>query len=155
MTEPLQPAGARRAAQFHDADDDITSFGGAIGWTLAGTIIPGIGFLRARRWFEGVMTLIFLIMVLGIVGFLLYERDFAKALFTSPITLSGIAVLCGMLAILLTGVIAATYLVLRPRVITPAQRIGGALVVFVLTLLACAPFAIGVGYALSQARIVS
>jgi hypothetical protein len=153
MTEPYEAPGARRAAPAV-IEEDITSFPGAIGWTIAGTILPGVGFLRAKRWGEGIMTLIFFLAIVGGAGYLAYERTFALKLMTSPITLLGIAVLCGMLAILVTGIILATYLALRPHVITAGQRIAGGVLVLVLSFLVCVPLAVGAGYSLSQAGLV-
>jgi len=66
----------------------------------------------------------------------------------------GIAVLCGMLGILITGIILATYLALRPHVVTVGQRIAGAVVVLVLCFVVCLPLAVGAGYGLSQAGLV-
>jgi hypothetical protein len=148
--------GARRAepAEPVVADPDVTSFPGTIGWTIAGTIIPGLGFLKARRWFDGVMTLVFFVFVLAIVGYLVYEPAFAKALMTSPITLLGIAVLCTILGIMIIGIILATYHALRPHVVTPGQRIFGAVLVFFLSFVVCLPLAVGAGYTLSQAGLI-
>ena len=153
MSEQSQPARARRAAPL-DIADDVTSFPGAIGWTIAGTILPGLGFLKARRWFAGIFTLICFVALVGGVGYLAYERTFVVRLTTSPITLLGIAVLCGMLGVLIIGIILATYLALRPQVVTPGQRIAGAVLVLVLCFVVCLPLAVGAGYSLSQAGIV-
>lgn len=148
--------GARRAEPEPVADEpgDVVSFPGAVGWTIAGTIIPGLGFLKARRWFDGVMTLIFFVFVLAIIGYLVYEPAFAKALMTSPITLLGIAVLCAILGIMIIGIILATYISLRPHVVTRGQRIAGGVLVFVLSFVVCVPLAVGAGYTLSQAGLI-
>jgi hypothetical protein len=157
-TEPPEAPGARRAAPLAEEEEaveaDVTSFPGAVGWTIAGTILPGLGFLRAKRWGEGIMTLIFFLAIVGGVGYLAYQRTFALKLMTSPITLLGIAVLCGMLAILVTGIILSTYLALRPHVITSGQRIIGGVLVIVLSFLVCVPLAVGAGFSLSQAGII-
>jgi hypothetical protein len=154
MTEPYRPAEARRAAAAAPVEDDITSFPGALGWTIAGTIVPGLGFLKAKRWGEGITTLIFFLVIVGGVGYLAYQRTFAAKLLTSPITLLGIAILCGMLGILIIGIILSTYLALRPQLVTPGQRIVGGVVVLVMSFVACLPLAVGAGYSLSQAGIV-
>ena len=153
MSELSDAGSARRAAPL-DIADDVTSFPGAIGWTIAGTILPGLGFLKARRRAEGIITLICFAALVGGVGYLAYERTFVVRLTTSPITLLGIAVLCGMMAILITGIILATYLALRPHVVTVGQRIAGAVVVLVLCFVVCLPLAVGAGYSLSQASLV-
>ena len=149
-----EASGARRAAPVADEPADVVSFPGAVGWTIAGTIIPGLGFLKARRWFDGVMTLVFFVFVLAIVGYLVYEPAFAKALMTSPITLLGIAALCAILGIMIIGIILATYHALRPHVVTSGQRIFGAVLVFVLCFVVCLPLAVGAGYTLGQAGLV-
>jgi hypothetical protein len=150
----LEEAPGARPAEPVVADPDVTSFRGAIGWTIAGTILPGLGFLKARRWFEGIFTLLCFVLLVGGVGYLVYQRTFIVRLTTSPITLLGIAVLCGMMAILITGIILATYYALRPHVVTAGQRIGGAVLVLVLSFLVCLPLAVGAGYTLSQAGLV-
>jgi len=150
----LSDAGSARRAAPLDIADDVTSFPGAIGWTIAGTILPGLGFLKARRRVEGIFTLLCFVLLCGGVGYLVYERTFIVRLTTSPITLRGIAVLCAMMAILITGIILATYLALRPHVVTAGQRITGAVLVLVLCFLVCLPLAVGAGYSLSQAGIV-
>ena len=153
MTELYESPSARRAEPV-PIEDDVTSFPGAIGWTIAGTILPGVGLLRARRRFEGITTLVFFLAVVGGAGYLLYERTFLAKLMTSHITLIGIAVLCALLAIMITGIILATYYLLRPHVITAGQRIGGGVLVLVLSFFACLPLAVGAGYSLSQAGLV-
>jgi hypothetical protein len=154
MTQPYQAPGARRAAPLADEVIDVTSFPGAVGWTIAGTIIPGLGFLKARRWFDGVMTLIFFVFVLAGLGYLAYEPAFAKALLSSPITLLGIAVLCGILGVLIIGIILATYLAVRPQVVTAGQRISGGILVAVLSFVVCIPLAVALGYTLSKAGYI-
>lgn len=154
MTEPYQAPSARRAAPLVDLDQDVTSFPGAIVWTILGTIIPGLGLLRAKRLFEGITILLFFLVLVAGVGYLSYERDFAKALLTSPITLLGIGVLCGILAVIIVAIIIGTYLTLRPHIVTPGQRISGAIFVLVLSFVVCLPLAVGTGYSLSQAGIV-
>jgi hypothetical protein len=153
MSEQSDADGARRAAPL-DVEDDVTSFPGAIGWTIVGTILPGLGFLKARRWFEGIFTLVCFVLLAGGVGYLVYQRTFAIRLTTSPITLLGIAVLCGMMAVLITGIVLGTYFALRPQIVTVGQRIAGAIVVLVLCFLVCLPLAVGAGYSLSQAGLV-
>ena len=156
MTEPYEPAGAAgaRRAVADPVEDEVTSFPGALGWTIAGTILPGLGFLKAKRWGEGITTLVFFLAIVGGVGYLAYERTFAAKLLKSPITLLGIAVLCGMLGILIIGIILSTYLALRPQLVTARQRIVGGVVVLVLSFVACLPLAVGAGYSLSQAGII-
>ena len=154
MTEPYQAPSARRAATVVDQGQDVTSFPGAIVWTTLGTIIPGLGLLRAKRWFEGITILIFFLVLVAGVGYLSYERDFAKALLTSPITLLGIGILCGILAVIIVAIVLGTYLTLRPQIVTSGQRISGAIFVLVLSFVVCVPLAVGVGYSLTQAGIV-
>lgn len=149
-----QEAPGARRAEPDAAEPDVTSFPGAVGWTIAGTIIPGLGFLKARRWFDGIMTLVFFVFVLAIIGYLAYEPAFAKALLRIPITLVGIASLCGILGVMIIGIILAEYLALRPHVITAGQRIVGAVLVVVLGFLVCVPLAVGAGYCLSQAGVL-
>ncbi len=151
MTQLDEPTGARRAV---DPDDDRTRFRGAVGWTIAGTILPGLGLLKARRWPEGVVTLLlFLGLVVG-VGYLTFERAFLDVLTSSPITLTGIALLCGMLALMMTGVIVGTYRSLSPHLLSLGQRRAGGALVAVLVFVVCVPLAVGIGVSLSEAGLL-
>src|SRR5665811_1745766 len=90
---PFCPARPRRRGRCHVVP-------GRHRLDIVGTILPGLGFLKARRWFEGTFTLLCFVLLAGGVGYLAYQRTFAIRLTTSHITLLGIAVLCGMLGIL-------------------------------------------------------
>jgi hypothetical protein len=153
MTE-LYESPSAPPAEWEPVKEDVTSFPGTIGWTIAGTILPGLGLLRARRWSEGIMTLVFFLAIVGGVGYLAYERTFIAKLMTSHVTLLGIAVLCAMLAILIIGIILATYFTLRPHIISVGQRIGGGVLVVVLSFLVCLPLAVAAGYSLTRAGLV-
>ncbi|MHB1009142.1 MAG: hypothetical protein ACYC1E_07895 [Propionibacteriaceae bacterium] len=153
MTQSYESSGARRAVPIED-EEDVTTFTGAVGWTIAGTLLPGLGFLKARRWPEGVVTLLFFLTLVGGVGYLLYQRSFLTLLTSSPITLTGLALLCGLLGLMITGIIIGTYLALRPHVVSRGQRLLGALLVVVLTFVVCTPLALAIGASLSRAGLV-
>lgn len=153
MAESYESSRARRAVPIED-EEDLTTFPGAVGWTIAGTLLPGLGFLKARRWPEGVVTLLFFLTLIGGVGYLFYQRSFLTLLTSSPITLTGLALLCGLLGLMITGIIIGTYLSLRPHVVSRGQRLLGALLVVVLTFVVCTPLAVAIGESLSQAGLV-
>src|SRR5664280_1849511 len=88
MSEQSDAGGARRSAPLvldvdADIEDDVTSFPGAIGWTIVGTILPGLGFLKARRRFEGIFTLLCFVLLAGGVGSLPYPRFLSRKRATS------------------------------------------------------------------------
>ncbi|HSN10804.1 MAG TPA: hypothetical protein VLS51_01665 [Propionibacteriaceae bacterium] len=153
MTESYESTGARRAVALED-EEDVTTFPGAVGWTIAGTVLPGLGFLKARRWPEGIVTLLFFLTLVGGVGYLAYQRTFLTLLTSSPITLTGLAVLCALLGLMITGIILGTYLALRPHVVTSRQRVWGGLLVVVLTFIVLTPLAVAIGASLSRAGLV-
>jgi anionic cell wall polymer biosynthesis LytR-Cps2A-Psr (LCP) family protein len=92
---------------------------------------------------------------LGGIGYLAYEGHLAARLVVNPIALIALATLCGVLAILMTGLVVATYVALRPGTITVIQRIIGAIVVGVLCFVVVAPLAVVATAGYAQAKLVT
>ncbi len=131
------------------------SFGGALGWTIAGTLVPGIGLIRGRRPVVGILTLLAFLALAGGVGYLLYERHLAVRVAMNPGAAIIIAAACAMLAVLVAGMVLATYIANRPTRVRGGQRVLGGLVVALLCFAVSAPLAVGSAVSYSQARLVS
>jgi len=150
MTDSVD-AGPRRAS-LRPVNDDLTTFNGAILWTLLGTIFPGLGLLRARRWVTGAIALLGFLGVVGGLGYvLLKDRASVAHIVNQPELLILTATVCGMFAVIMVGIVLATYLALRPRTVTVGERVLGSFVVLVLAFGACAPLALGAELAFAMA----
>lgn len=131
------------------------TFGQALGWTIAGTVLPGIGLIRGRRRAVGILTLLVFLALVGGLGYLVYESHLAVRVAMNPGAAIIIATACGMLAILASGMVLATYIANRPTRVTGGQRLLGSLVVGFLCLAVSAPLAVVAAVSYSQARLVS
>ena len=138
---------ARRAA-------DSRTFSGALGWTVLGTLVPGLGLWRSgRRAAGGAAMAVFLLLLAGGV-YLGFNRSLAGSLALAPGALQGIAIGLVVLAVLWVAVIGFSHLALRPANPSVGQRAAGALVVAALSFLVAAPMAVGAGGIWSAATFV-
>lgn len=130
-----------------------TTFARTIGGTIAGTLVPGLGFLLARRKVAGAVVLLgFLAAVYVIVASVAFERQAVLALLLKPTALRVLAGVLAVAAITWVCIIVLTHLWLRPANLSPVRRgIGGALVA-VLAFLVAAPLAVGAVYAGTSAH---
>lgn len=143
-------AGARRALAPE------RSFGSAVGWTVLGTLIPGLGLLRGGRRVLGSAILLLDVLVLGGLAYVAFgARSQLTTWLVSPAVLIGLAVTLAVLAVGLVLVVGATHLSLRPSSPTVAQRVGGAALVGLLSFLVAAPLAIGSQYSYTTANFLS
>lgn len=125
-------------------------------WTILGTLVPGLGMLKAGRpgwgwtvlgaWLAGLASMIFMIFQRrrALTGFLL-----------DPAVLNTLAWLLPIIAVAWVVVIGATYLMLRPAQATRGQRLAGSAVVGALSFLVAGPLAVASAYARSSADLVS
>jgi len=139
--------------QVPERDVPPPTFARAIGGTIAGTVLPGLGFLLARRKVAGGLVLLaFLGLGYVILASVLFERQAVLALLLKPSTLRIIAGALAVGAVLWVCVIVLTHLWLRPNNLSPVRRgIGGALVA-VLSFAVSAPLAVGAVYAGTSAN---
>jgi LCP family protein required for cell wall assembly len=116
------------------------TFGGALGLTVAGTVVPGVGFLAAGRRVLGAVTLVlFLALVAGGVWLATAGRHTAVRWAVSSNSLLWIIGVAGAVALAWIVVIASGYRMLRPRPARGWQHAVGALVVVVLAAIVAAP----------------
>lgn len=151
--ETPAPGAPRRALAPEPAAEGI---GSVAGWTILGTILPGLGLWRSGRRVAGSLVMaVVLLLVGGLVGFAVTQRQALVALATNPQVLRGAAVALLVLAVAWVIVIGATHLSLRPSGATTGQRIAGAALVGGLSFVVAAPLALGANVAYSASNLVN
>ena len=161
---PETPSAPRRVAESQPAGSggtarrvaDQRTFGSAVGWTVLGTIIPGLGLWRAgRRVLGGVLMGLFALVVGGGIALFITQRKLLSNLALAPNALEGLAVGLVAIAVLYVIIIGFTHLALRPDHPTTGQRLAGAGVVGLLSFVVAAPMAVGSSYAWATAGLVN
>jgi LCP family protein required for cell wall assembly len=130
------------------------SFARASLLTIAGTVLPGLGLIAARRRVVGGV-------VLGVFGALLVGLGLWAALdlqgllgqFVKPAVLHGLTVVLMVLGLVWVGVIVASHLSLRGQP-NRSQRVAGGLLVGVLAFAVAAPMAVAARYSYDSASAV-
>lgn len=129
-------------------------FVGAIVRTVAGTIVPGLGFLGTRAHRLGMIILTALLVGTVALGFTIIRNPLLTA---GSVLRSDWARTIGFVLIIASGlwvmIIMGTYLISRPRTLTPRQRAIGAGVVSVMSLLVSAPLAVASAYSFETATL--
>lgn len=152
---PLPTRGPRRGLPPRQPGHS-GSIGGALGWSVLGTVLPGAGLLRTRwrPWGIAMLT----VLVVGLVALI-------AAAFVMPAALLGLALnprvlivatvaLCAMGVIWAASVV-VTYLSLRPRGAPVWQQLIGAVVVLALVAGIALPTVVGAQYAFSTASLIT
>ncbi len=157
--DPSAPDGAnaRRAADPEPGDSTGParratrqgSFSGSLGWTVLGTIIPGLGLWRAgRRVAGGIVMGLFIALIGGVATLYVTNRKaIENAVLAQQGMLQNVAIGLVVLAVLWVAVIGFSHLALRPANPSVGQRAAGALVVGVLSFVVAAPMAVGANMA--------
>jgi len=130
------------------------SFGRTAALTVAGTVLPGLGLIAARRRVVGSVVLgVFAVtlLVLGIWAALDWQGLLAQ--FVKPSVLYATSSLLVVLALAWVGVVVASHLSLRGRTTRP-QRVLGGLLVGVLAFAVAAPMAVAARYSYDTAASV-
>lgn len=138
------------------AGDPHRSFGGSVGWTVLGTIIPGLGFWKTR-W-RPVGLLIAALFVLGAGALVLWalgNKSQALQLAVRPAMLRMIGITAVVGALVWVLIIVSTHLLTRPRRLLGWQRAAGALVVALLSFAVAAPMAVAARLTYDQYTFVS
>ena len=153
-TSATIPVGAPRRALAPEPPSE--TMGGAAGWTVLGTILPGLGLWRSGRRVAGSLVMaVVLLLVGGLVGFAITQRQALVTFTTNPQVLRGAAVALLVLAVAWVVVIGVTHLALRPPGASAGQRIAGAALVGGLSFVVAAPLALGANVAYSASNLVS
>ncbi|PKQ31486.1 MAG: LytR family transcriptional regulator [Actinobacteria bacterium HGW-Actinobacteria-2] len=159
MTSSPGPAASGSPTPRRIAIDDTTAdggvrpgFGGAVGWTVLGSLIPGVGYLRSGRKVLGFSILGVLILgIFGIGAYAILNRQALTQLATNQTVLYAVAGGLLVFALAWVTIITTTHLSLRPRPATAAQRIIGGALVGVLSFAVAAPLAFGANLAYTTA----
>jgi polyisoprenyl-teichoic acid--peptidoglycan teichoic acid transferase len=123
----------RTAAGPPDTRRRRRRFGPALALTVAGAVVPGVGFLAAgRRTLGAAVLVVFLLLVGGGVWLATAGRDTAIRWAVESSSLLWIAVTAGVVAAVWIVLVVAQHLVLRPRPARGWQTALGALLVLVL-----------------------
>ena len=152
--QPSESSGRRYASGDHAAG--TAGFGSTSLWTVLGTIIPGVGLLRAGRRLAG--GVILGVLVAGIVGlgvFAFVRRGDLAQLALDPNDLYGAAVALLVLGLIWVLVIVTTHLALRPHPASAVERVLGGVLVGVLSFAVAAPLAVGANYAYTTGTAIS
>ena len=154
LPEPpsADPAPPARAVE---SSDKRRGFGGTIGWTILGAIIPGVGLWRSgHRVVGGVITGVFVVVVGLLAGAFFFDRQRVLALATQPSVLMGATIALAAAGLLWVIVIGATHVALRRPHPTMPQRVAGSLVVGLLSVGVMAPMALGANLAYTTSTLV-
>lgn len=148
VPEKPEPGAARRALQpEHD-------FRRTVLFTIAGTVVPGLGLIAARRRAVGAVILgAFAAALIGLGIYAATDLQGFLALAVDPTMLKRVAIGLIVLAAVWVGVIVASHLSLRGRPTTVQRAIGGVLV-GLLAFAVAAPMAVAARYSYDQAGLV-
>jgi LCP family protein required for cell wall assembly len=147
LPEPPRPA-AR-------AVSSPRTFRRAVLFTIAGTALPGLGLIAARRRVVGgVVLAAFALTLLSLGVYALVDWQGLLARFVNPTTLYRLSVALIALALVWVGVVVASHLSLRGPA-NRAQRVAGGLLVGVLAFAVAAPMAVAARYSYDSASAVN
>lgn len=143
----------RRKAGPHRCDSMVH----ALGWTLLSAVVPGAGFLHARRQRLG--SAVLLVALVGSVWAALSAPHTVQAaldLAVDPAHLTRVAVLTAVWVACWVAVVVSTFVVLRPRPAEPRWHlVGGSAFVGALCLVVIAPVGLVVRDAFAQVHLVN
>lgn len=135
--------------------DRSAGFGRTLVRTTFGSIIPGLGLVGTRRTLLGLFLFAVSLIAGGAAAVLAFvHRSTLVSLVANSrnLLVLAVALLVGALAWVI--VIIGTYLVSRPRRMTRPQRLVGAGVVFLMSLLVATPTAVASAYALQTSIVL-
>lgn len=145
----LSASPAKRA--LHPEDD----FRRTVIFTVAGTALPGLGLLAARRKIVGGVVLgLFATALITLAVFAAVDLQGLASLAVRPKVLHTATVVLVIVGVVWVGVVVATHLSLR-RTPTRAQRVTGGVLVGVLAFAVAAPLAVAARYTYDQAGLVN
>ena len=154
MTDEQQPAAERPGRGPRRVTSDA-HFRRAMAFTVAGTLIPGLGLIAAKRRVAGVIVLaVFLGAVVVLAGWAITDPQAVAAMAVRPSMLNGLAVALVITAVAWVVVVVATHLALRTNP-NHTQRLVGGVLVGVLAFAVAAPMAVAARYSYDQASLVS
>lgn len=124
-------------------------------WTVLGTVVPGVGLMKAGRKVAGAVALGITVFVVAGLAFIASDRQTLFTVALTPSVLKALTIGLIVAGILWATLIAATHLSLRPSWATAGQRVAGSLLVGLLVFGITAPMAVAARYAYDQATLVT
>ena len=125
-------------------------------FTVAGTVVPGLGLIAAKRRIVGSVVLgLFATAVLAIGLYAVVDQQGLLAYALNPTALTRLSVALIMLAVIWVGIVVASHLSLRGRRVSSTQRAAGAILVGLLAFAVAAPLAVAANYSYVTATSVS
>ncbi|MDR1806934.1 MAG: LCP family protein [Propionibacteriaceae bacterium] len=143
-----------RRARHHKTRQRVrgVGFGGALGWTALGTLVPGVGLLRAGKRVSGLLALIAVIFALGSLAYLYLDRSTALRFVTNATVMRWVALGLVVLGAAWTALTVVTYWSLAPRDLSSPKRSTAALIVGLFTFAVTAPTLVAAQYSVSSAQ---
>src|SRR5215207_7070944 len=124
-------------------------------YTIAGTALPGLGLIAARRRIAGWIILgVFLAVLATLAVWATLDLQGLVSLAVRPAVLRALTVGLILLALAWVGVVVTSHLTLRTRP-TQTQRIAGGILVGALAFAVTAPMAVASRYTYDQANLVT
>jgi LCP family protein required for cell wall assembly len=146
---PSRPPTPKRSLP---AQDD---FRRTVLFTIAGTILPGLGLIAAKRRVVGGIVLgLFGATVVAIAVWAVVDRQSLLSIAVRPTALNRLSIGLIVVGLVWVGVVLASHLSLRGRP-TRAQRVTGGILVGVLSFAVAAPMAVASRYSYDQASLVN
>lgn len=136
--------------------DRSSGFGRTLVRTTIGTLLPGTGLLGTRRTLLGLV--IFAGSVLGLAAVALtawLRPGILLSLVMNSVGFTVLGTAAAAVAALWVTLVVGTYLVSRPRRMTRPQRVIGAGVVFVMSLLLATPTSLASAYSFTSGSVIS
>jgi LCP family protein required for cell wall assembly len=148
LPESGQRTAARRA--LPKAED----FRRTVLFTVAGTVLPGLGLIAARRRLVGTVVLALFLIALAVLGlYALFDLQGLLGVGVNPTLLRRVAIGLVVVGALWVAVVVASHLALRQRP-SRGQRVVGGVLVGVLAFAVAAPMAVAARTAYVQAGLV-
>ncbi|WP_375424248.1 LCP family protein [uncultured Friedmanniella sp.] len=132
----------------------LRSFRSTVLLTVAGTVLPGLGLIAARRRVVGGAVLgVFALAILGLGAWALLDLQGLLGQFVKPAVLMRLTAALVVVGVVWVGVVVASHLSLRDHP-TRGQRVAGGLLVGVLAFAVAAPAAVAARYSYDTANTV-
>ncbi len=146
--------GADPAPRARRALPRSEDFRRTVGFTVLGTVVPGVGLIAAGRRVVGSVVLALFVLTLATLGVAaVVDRNALVSIGLDPTLLRRLSVVLVVVAALWVVVVVATHLALRHRPTRP-QRVVGGLLVGVLAFAVAAPMAVAARTAYVSAGLV-
>jgi LCP family protein required for cell wall assembly len=132
------------------------SFGGALGWTVVGAVVPGTGFLAAGRRLLGALTLIVFLLLVG--GGVWLATGGRRTLIRTAVdtgALLWVVAAIALVALLWIAVVVFGYRMLLPARVGRGKHVLGAVVVLLLVAVIAAPAVLAGRLAATQRDLIA